>query len=166
MIFFLTLFTIPTPTIVQGQLIVEVSSKSVHVGTVSMYPNSELTPGKTNPILTQELICSKGFRTGPYRKVTKAEKKQVFIRYGIPWENRGQYEVDHFISLELGGSNDIENLWPQAYEPIPGARQKDVTEDYLHKEMCGGKITQQQAQQAVLKDWYLIYVELKGGTHQ
>jgi 5-methylcytosine-specific restriction endonuclease McrA len=25
----------------------------------------------------------------------------------------GAYEIDHLISISLGGSNDIKNLWPQ-----------------------------------------------------
>jgi hypothetical protein len=26
------------------------------------------------------------------------------------------YELDHLIPLELGGSNDLRNLWPQPFE--------------------------------------------------
>jgi hypothetical protein len=142
------------------------SVQAAHVGPASIYPDPTKTPGATNPVLTQELICSKTFRTGPYRKVNDSLKKKVFEEYGIPWADRSKYEVDHFESLELGGANDIKNLWPEPYQPIPGAKQKDVVEDYLHKEMCEGRITQAQALEKITTDWYAVYVELKGGMHQ
>jgi hypothetical protein len=70
------------------------------------------------------------------------------------------YEVDHFVSLELGGSNDIKNLWPEPYLPKPGARQKDVVENYLHRQVCAGNMTLPDAQQAIKSDWYKIYEKI------
>lgn len=29
-------------------------------------------------------------------------------------------EIDHIVSLELGGSNDIANLYPERASPAPG----------------------------------------------
>jgi hypothetical protein len=37
-------------------------------------------------------------------------KAQVHREYGIASHQSGEYEIDHLISLELGGSNDIKNL--------------------------------------------------------
>jgi hypothetical protein len=49
------------------------------------------------------------------------------------------YEEDHLISLELGGHPTSEkNLWPEAYKPKPGAREKDRVENFLHDEVCAG----------------------------
>ena len=70
---------------------------------------------------------------------------------------RGKYELDHFISLELGGSNAVTNLWPELYGPAPGAHEKDQTENYLHTQMCTGKMTMAQAQTAIRTDWYAVY---------
>src|SRR6266536_44605 len=45
------------------------------------------------------------------RHVTAAQRVQVYAEYGVA-DVPGLDEVDHFIPLELGGSNDIANLWP------------------------------------------------------
>jgi hypothetical protein len=34
-----------------------------------------------------------------------SEKEEVFAEYGLPYSLYGNYEVDHFVSLELGGDN-------------------------------------------------------------
>jgi len=44
----------------------------------------------------------------------------VYAEYGIVERSPGEYEVDHDVPLELGGSNDIANLWPEAAAPPPG----------------------------------------------
>jgi hypothetical protein len=61
------------------------------------------------------------------------------------------------ISLELGGSNDISNLWPEAADPTPGFHQKDQVENYLHKQVCDGKLSLKQAQQEIATDWLQVY---------
>jgi hypothetical protein len=71
----------------------------------------------------------------------------VYAEYGIVSYTTGKYEVDHLISLELGGSNDISNLWPEAASPQPGFHEKDKVENYLHDQVCSGVISLAQAQQ-------------------
>lgn len=118
-------------------------------------PNPNLTPGKlTGHTLSQ--ICKVGY-TLDQRHVTKSIRKEVMRRYGLDPKNLHDYEIDHYVSLELGGSNDIENLWPQ---PILEARKKDVVETKLHRRMCRGEITLEQAQQSV-ENWEEIYKEIK-----
>jgi hypothetical protein len=83
------------------------------------------------------------------RNVSAVLKRQVYSLYGVRPSTQTRNgkrlrvccEVDHLISLELGGSNDIKNLWPEPYLPRPGARQKDVLENWLHKQVCSGKDT-------------------------
>jgi hypothetical protein len=71
------------------------------------------------------------------------------------------YEEDHLISLELGGNpTDPKNLWPQPYAPVPGARQKDLTENYLHKQVCSGAMSLQEAQRRISTDWYAVYLDM------
>jgi hypothetical protein len=37
-------------------------------------------------------------------------KREVYGEYGVTSHGLGDYEVDHLIALELGGSNSIKNL--------------------------------------------------------
>ena len=63
----------------------------------------------------------------------------------------------HLIPLELGGANSIQNLWPQFYLPKPGARQKDVVENRLHKSVCSGAMSLAEAQRRIATNWYSEY---------
>jgi hypothetical protein len=99
-------------------------------------PDPKLTPGDVLTNVTVEQITQKGYANvinGGDRDVPESEKRQVFIEYfsAVP-TNHGQYEVDHLISLELGGSNDPKNLWPQSYVTLPfNAHVKDKLEDRM-----------------------------------
>ena len=89
------------------------------------------------------------------------EKKQVYEEYNVSYpEPQGSYEVDHFISLELGGSNDIKNLWPEPASPIPGFHEKDKVENYLHEQVCNNSMTLQEAQREISTDWYAVYLKI------
>jgi len=122
-----------------------------------LYPDPKLTPGKTLDV-TAAIVCVPGY-ADKIRHVTKATRKKVFLRYGIDWKNRAKYEVDHLVSLELGGSNDLENLWPQPYAGVEyTARMKDQAEDWLHRELCkGGDMTIYAAQTLIMRDWIGVY---------
>lgn len=115
------------------------------------------TPGAINPNLTKDVLCSPTFSTKSVRNVPSEEKRQVYNEYGIFSHKPGQYEVDHLISLELGGSNDIANLWPEAADPRPGFHEKDQVENYLHDQVCREAISLQQAQQEISSNWLSVY---------
>lgn len=132
---------------------------TVHRGVASLYPNGSLTPGAILPV-TKQQVCQPDY-TSSVRDVTDTTKNEVFAEYGITYHPAGAYEIDHFVSLELGGSNDITNLWPEPALPVPGFHQKDLVEDYLHKQVCSGRITLQQAQQEISTDWYAVYLQMK-----
>ncbi len=76
---------------------------------------------------------------------------------GKPGPGGARYEVDHLIPLELGGSNDVTNLWPQSYVSTWGAHIKDELENRLHKLVCAGTITLPEAQDAIKTDWIKAY---------
>ena len=114
-------------------------------------PDSACTPGAVYTTNTK-VICVVGY-TKTVRNVSTATKKKVFQEYGIPWSKRSNYEVDHLISLEIGGSNDISNLFPESYVIKNGARVKDSFENYLHKQVCKGSMTIQEAQHEIATDW-------------
>jgi len=71
------------------------------------------------------------------------------------------YEVDHFIPLELGGSNDIKNLWLEPAEPKPGFHEKDIVENCLHYQVCFGNESLQKAQEEIRSDWYSVYQRIQ-----
>ena len=84
----------------------------------------QLTPGA---MLTTDTarICRPGY-TKTVRRVTPQTRRRVYAEYGIRRHPRGAYEIDHLISLELGGSNSIRNLWPQSFHTEPwNAQVKD-----------------------------------------
>ena len=125
-------------------------------------PKPNVTPGKADPALTAQVICAKGFTTTTIRNVTEATKNQVYNAYGI--QNHAGYctgpegcEVDHLISLELGGSNDPANLWPQPYVGQWNAHDKDKLENRLHQLVCAGQVSLQQAQHDISTNWILSY---------
>lgn len=129
---------------------------SIEAGAV--LPNPQLTPGAVNPILTQTKICASGFRTPPFRHVTPQMKARVYKLYHRKKKPGVCCEVDHLIPLELGGSNDITNLWPQPYKPEPGAHQKDTLESWAHQQVCTfHTMTLKEAQDYISLNWWTFY---------
>jgi len=161
-----------------------------------------ITPGAVGT-MTAAQLCDKSFHTGSVRNVSEATKKLACEEYGVESVCDGKHvEIDHLISLELGGSNDIKNLWPQPYNPdpwdvkkqyivgdfvyynaksyratanaigiapdalpvsweeavYPGAKIKDVVEDWLHAQVCANKISLEEAQKEISTDWYAVYL--------
>jgi hypothetical protein len=139
----------------------------------ALLPDPAVTPGKV-AITSQTKVCTTKWDKDE-RHVTQTMKNKVFASYGTaPGQgvcvkksrktpSGGSVvegcEIDHLISRELGGADDVENLWPQPYTQDPGAHQKDKLENKLHKEVCSGKITLQQAQDTIKTDWFTAYKE-------
>ena len=136
---------------------------STKAGPAYVYPNASLTPGA---VLTTDasLICTPGYASG-VRDVSTATKEQVYAEYGVSYPQApGAYEVDHFIPLEIGGSNDLTNLWPEPATPTPGFHQKDQFENFEHGQVCNGAISVAEAQSRMASDWYLYWEEEVEGT--
>jgi len=120
-------------------------------------PDQICSPGDIFPDATADIICQKGY-SASVRNVSQDLKDQVYAEYGIKTHKAYEYEVDHIISLELGGSNDIKNLYPEAAVPVPGYHEKDSYENYLHKQVCIGNITLREAQRMIATDWYSYWM--------
>ncbi len=119
-------------------------------------PDASKTPGDTLDV-TKDDICVAGY-SSKVRNVPQAAKEQAYAEYGITHRQPGQYEIDHLISLELGGSNSLRNLWPQSYITKPwNAHVKDALENRLHQEICSGKTDLAQAQREISGDWIAAY---------
>lgn len=161
-------------------LALPVSTKTPHtvpLGSVviGLYPPAGY--GVTNPNITQanikDNICNKNWSTKsirpPVTYTNKLKMVQLLNMYAVNNTNRSlDYEEDHLISLELGGSpTDPKNLWPQPYNTptvngeLLGARQKDRAEGYLHTQVCNGTISLVDAQKAISTDWVKVYHEFQ-----
>jgi hypothetical protein len=137
-------------------------------GPADIYPDLTITPGVAASDVTQDniqtTICVSGFTAPPRRppsSYTDKLKVKGFDEYGLSDRNKGDYEEDHLISLEIGGDpKDPNNLWPEPYQasiPDGGARFKDKVETYLKGQICQGKMTLADAQKAIVTDWYQVY---------
>jgi hypothetical protein len=131
-------------------------------------PDPKLTPGLAESAMNAAKLCAPSFHTGTVRNVGAAEKLQVYRSYGMAKPRTGYCsgpsgcEVDHLISLELGGSNDPRNLWPEPYDGPRNAHDKDKLENALHKLVCTGKLALPDAQHAIAGDWQAAYAKYLG----
>jgi hypothetical protein len=122
-------------------------------------PDAACTPGAIDPTVTQaniqQTICKTGYTGGirPSASITDKFKQQSLADYGLSYEHSTEY--DHLVSLQLGGTNSVSNLWPEPNRSgAPGTTNpKDAVENTLHRAVCSGKITLTQAQQAIATDW-------------
>lgn len=117
-------------------------------------PDPQCTPGSFDPAVTQAniqtTICRSGYTATvrPSTGETDKAKHTLYVAYGVPTGTTS--ELDHLVSLEIGGSNDEANLWPEIGK-VPN--QKDTVENDLHDAVCSGKVTLVAAQQAIASDW-------------
>ena len=114
--------------------------------------------------ITSQLVCTPGY-SKCIRNVPVSVKNSVYESYGLPGHNHTGYcessqgcEVDHLISLELGGSNDQKNLWPEPYQGSNwNAHVKDQLENWMHKAVCDGEISLDDAQKEISTNWIEAY---------
>jgi hypothetical protein len=119
-------------------------------------PDPLLTPGTTQP-LTRAELCSLGDQDAA-PDVPRAVALKVFAAYGVSDPLPRAYELDYLIAPELGGTNDIRNLWPQPYRSVPwDAHAKDALEDHLYRLVCDGDLSLATAQRDIAEDWIAAY---------
>ncbi len=118
-------------------------------------PDPRCTPGAVDPVVTQgnlrSTICHPGYTKTmrPSSAQTNEFKFEVvYPAYGDPHSEKT--ELDHLVSLELGGANDAANLWP---ESPPTPNPKDKVENALHAAVCDGRVTLAAAQNAIASNW-------------
>ncbi|HXQ25787.1 MAG TPA: hypothetical protein VN822_05200 [Candidatus Acidoferrales bacterium] len=145
----------------------------------ALLPDPNVTKGHV-VITDKHAVCTTNWGTDE-RHVTKRMKNDVYAAYGTApgvgvcvlkahQTKAGKTvmegcEVDHLISRELGGADEEDNLWPQPYTQHPGAHEKDWLENELHKEVCTGQITLEDAQKEIQTDWYAAYLKRKGNPN-
>jgi hypothetical protein len=126
-------------------------------------PDRTCSPGAYFSGLTKSVICSASFRTSDVRNVPESEKLAVEREYGLAPGHYGRtLEIDHIVSLELGGSNDIANLFPERLDAHPGYRVKDKLENRVHDLVCAGSMTLRSAQRRIATDWQALNRQVYG----
>lgn len=124
----------------------------------------ELTPGQYYSDKPFDDICSMNGNTITSFPLDQA--RGIFTRYGQGFPaaaDAGDWQVDELIPLNLGGTTDPSNMWPQQQ---PGAGLKNILEGVLHVKVCSGQVPLAVAQQEIAADWrqaYVKYVEAPAG---
>ncbi len=128
---------------------------SCHTRDHRQLPDRSCTPGSIDPKVTQRdigsTICKAGWTRTVRPPESQTERAKFRVAYPAYYVHRGtKSELDHLVPLELGGSNDITNLWPEIGR-IPNP--KDAVENALNHAVCDGRIRLAAAQQAIATDW-------------
>ncbi len=136
---------------------------------VNGLPDPACTPGATNPDVTQaniqSTICVSGYTASirPPTSYTNPLKQQSIRLYGYADTNMSDYEEDHLISLEIGGSPAaVQNLWAEPHNGTYGSFVKDGFENHLHSQVCNGAMTLAEAQREISTNWVQSYLAWKG----
>lgn len=136
-------------------------------------PNPRLTPGAINPAVTQAniggTICRPGYTRAirPPQGYTSRLKREGLRAYRDTDRRLRDYEEDHLISLELGGSPDSpKNLWPEPHHVVGGwgSYAKDRLENRLHALVCKGRVSLAQARHDIATDWIAAWPRYMGSA--
>ena len=144
----------PQPQAISGHNLIP-SACSWITQTDGYLPDPICSPGDVLSVDPDE-VCVTGY-SATVRSVSEKKKNQVYSDYGVVSRTTGEYEMDHIIPLELGGSNDVKNLFPQPAEPRLGFHEKDRVENWLHDQVCNHGMPIKQAQEVIARNWTEAY---------
>jgi hypothetical protein len=154
----------PTPVIAADAWVPSPRTKTTGCAIQAGPPDPACTPGAVDPRVSQTTepttICRSGYTATvrPPVSVTDRIKREQMAAYGLQGQPLGGYELDHLISLELGGAPaDLANLWPEPWTGEGNAHQKDSVENFLNREVCRGTIHLVDAQRMIATDWLAVY---------
>jgi len=86
----------------------------------------------------------------PPWRATNAIKRRLLADAGLPPESIRDFELDHQLPIDLGGTSSLANLRLQLW---PEAREKDRVETCLARSVCAGRVSLAEAQTAIWNDW-------------
>src|ERR1017187_503345 len=138
-----------------GNVTYSIAIAACHTGDGGNLPDPRCTPGSIDPVVTQanigSTICTSGYTATIRPPESQTEHAKFDVSYPA-YDLQGDLasELDHLVPLELGGSNDITNLWPEV-GPIPNP--KDAVENALNGAVCSGRVTLAAARAAIARDW-------------
>ena len=126
-------------------------------------PDRRCSPGAYYSKLTKQVLCSSAYRANAGPRVAQAVKVAVEREYGLRPGNYGRsLEIDRIVSVGIGGSSSIANLFPERRTPGPGYPVKDRLESKLHSLVCSGAMTLRTAQQGIATNWQMLYKRVFG----
>ena len=136
-----------------------VTGTVLHCRSANGLPDRHCTPGATYARVTQatigRTICVPGWTATvrPPESYTESLKREQITEYGYRDKRLHDYEEDHLIPLELGGSpRSVRNLWPE-YDGGVIPNPKDKVENALRDAVCSHRVRLAAAQRAIARDW-------------
>lgn len=123
----------------------------------SILPDRALTPGSIRAVSVSDLCPTGDDDLDPV--VPDSIQRAVLKEYGIvPSGDEKNYQIDYLVNPQLGGTNDIRNLWPQPYhDAVWNAQAKDELEKRLHQMVCNHTVDLGVAQHEIEADWIAAY---------
>ena len=118
-------------------------------------PDPILTPGHVSD-LPMEVVMNPGYAAAN-RRVPGWIRVKVFSRYGIGRKEWSFYDIDHLVPLSLGGTNELNNLWPHAWTSLFNPRKKAKLEGRLRLMVKRKRLQLKEAQQLLMTDWIAAY---------
>lgn len=160
-------YTDPGTPLTSGTAVGSVPTSCRYRGTgLFSLPDPHCSPGAINSKVTQSTIgstiCKSGWTSTvrPPESVTGPEKLLDMHAYGLTGPPR-QYELDHIVSLELGGAtNSYKNYYPEPDYPHREGfylNPKDKLENLLNHMVCDGRMKLRTAQHTIATNWVSAY---------
>lgn len=128
----------------------------------AIVPNRSLTPGAVRAVTLKEICSSADDNLDP--TVPSSTERAVLREYGLSSNGPSRnYQIDYLVNPQLGGTNDIRNLWPEPYSDARwNAQAKDELERHLHQMVCARAVDLAVAQREIATDWIAAYKKYVG----
>jgi hypothetical protein len=128
----------------------------------AIVPNRSLTPGAVRAVTLKEICSSADDDLDP--PVPSSTKRAVFQEYDLPPSGPTRNcQIDYLVNPQLGGTNDLRNLWPEPYSNAKwNAQAKDELERHLHQMVCDRTVDLAVAQREIATDWIAAYKKYIG----
>ena len=121
-----------------------------------VFPNRVLTPGVVRPVQQKDVCMSDD--NDPAWLIPASVQQDVLREYGITGSQTKDYQLDYLIPPSLGGTAEIQNVWPEPYSNLRwNAHVKDELESRLRQLVCEGRVSLPEAQRDISGDWTKAY---------
>lgn len=125
-------------------------------------PDPGCTPGSIMFGVSEKNIKSTICKRGWTATIRPPASQTRYAKYHVAYpayhvKSSAVSELDHLVPLELGGSNDITNLWPELGKQ---PNSKDAVENAINHAVCAHKVSLAAAQQAIASDWITAETKL------